>query len=177
MRVYEFARSFSEAAATYLDPERRLKEADGVYRALYFLTIDRWVTGFRSYSANIVTGYTERFSLENALIRLWQLGKRLPYRPPFGGNYVNIEKPWDHFVQAVDSLLPGTVQKPLALLLHNLADAVSWYHRLARFSVCSDQKCSGNGGFCSYDAVPLGTVVLSTTAGNSPGRNSAEWER
>ncbi len=127
MGIYEFAKSFSEAAATYLDPERRLNNADGVYRALYFLTVDRWVTGFRPYSANVVTKYTDQFSLENALIRLWQLGKRLPYRPPFGGNYVNTEKPWDRFVQAVDSLLPETVQRSLALLLHNLADAVSWY--------------------------------------------------
>ncbi len=132
LSIYEFAKSFSTAAKQYLRGEYRQKQTDGLYRAFYFLAVDRWVTGFRPYSANIVTTYDPSFSLESALRRLWRLAGRLPHRPPFGGQYVATSEPWSEFVQAVDSLLPVSAQQQLALLLHNLVDVLAWYQTATR---------------------------------------------
>ncbi len=130
LQIYTFAKTFSHAAQTYLDPEFRNQKHQGIYRLVYALGVDPWVTGFRSYGANIhrVAEDTVGDPLRRGLARLWSLAGYQPPGPTFGGQYGEVQNPWDDFCSAADTLLPAQAYQALGTYMENLADAIYWLH-------------------------------------------------
>ncbi len=128
LEIYTFTKTFSHAAQAYLDPEFRAKQHQGLYRLVYALGVDPWLTGFRSYGANIhhISDDTLGDPLRRGCERLWTLAGAQPPGPTFGGQYGEVRAPWEDFCTASDSILPPFLYRAVGTYLEDLADALYW---------------------------------------------------
>ena len=128
LRLYDFSQVMANAAEIYLDPAFADSTDIGLYKLTYHLGVDKRISGFRDYSANLAEAPTGDEPLLEAFRQLWAAaGREAEYRT-FGNRYGVTDQTSELRTQTAP--LPDAVQLVLARLIVNLADAIKW-HQLA----------------------------------------------
>ena len=121
LQIYVFGRTMGNVVEDYLDTAYCNKHSNSIYEVLYFNGVDKMLTGFRNYSANL-SPITEKTSpLFYALNKFIQSTSRQENFQSFGGKYDTL----DMLFQDAKKI-PLSLQTPIAELILNLLDALRW---------------------------------------------------
>jgi len=128
LKSYDYSRTMANAAGRYCDPafgtgqgERR---EEALYHLVYTLGVDRFVGGFRNYSANLSPAPASTEPLRDALGRVYAAGGRHLDSPTFGQR-----SPWPAPASPDDAALltvPTDLQQIVANTLGHLLEAAHW---------------------------------------------------
>lgn len=128
LRAYDLARGLGNAADRWLHPYQ-VKDA-GLYRATYYLGLDRLVGNFREYSANLHGEPAAADPLREALRDVYQYAREDLVHFSFGG-----ASSWDNMEERIGRELAGQpegLQRELARGLLNSLEAIRWRDRALR---------------------------------------------
>ncbi|MEW6754523.1 MAG: hypothetical protein AB1505_26605 [Candidatus Latescibacterota bacterium] len=128
LRVYDFTRIMAMAAADHLSPRGLQDKEEALYQLVYFLGVDRKVTGFRSYSANLSPDPDPETPLVSAVERVYAATGGEMVRMAFGERHADLQKEIRGRAASVDP----EVQKVLANLVLNALDAYRWRQQAFR---------------------------------------------
>jgi hypothetical protein len=128
-----FTRGFGKAIERFLPPQAPLpKTASGgrLRRLLYYLAVDRMVTGFRTYSANLDPRPRKKDPLFHALLLVQRAGGQPTRLISFGkeADYPNLRKQLQQDLKD----LPLSLHLPLAEFILNSLDARTWAKKALR---------------------------------------------
>ena len=134
LRTYEFSRVMAGAVEEYLRPGYRQEHDNGIFKASYFLGIEKKIVGPRGYGANVVAFEGGAEPVVKAMERLYEVaGKSLDNRT------ANKEANWPQRRRELKKQLeqvPQALRQPFANLLYQIADAWKWRQlAVARLSV------------------------------------------
>lgn len=124
LRVYEFTRTMANAARDYLSPEFLWKKGIALHRLVYFLGVDRMITGFRNYSTNLAPRIARENPLFDAIVRIYEATGQTNF-VSFGGEYDSL--PLYRDTRKQTAALPPALNRILAELVLNLLDAHRWW--------------------------------------------------
>ena len=127
LEAYPWLRALATSALQALTDTTPL----GLYRTLYAVGVDPWLTGFRNYGANTWMATDSTVSpptLAEALQTLWLQADAVPRPASFGHAD---PAPWQAAADTLALHVPQELQPLLARYLADLAEAVYWV-RLAR---------------------------------------------
>ncbi len=120
LMVYEYARTMGNVAADYLSDSLFDTTDFALHRLVYFLGVDRKITGFRNYSTNLAPRLSGEDPLVDALWRLREVAGVGMNDIAFGGEYGFDSIP------NID-LIPKEFHEPIAKLILNILDAYKWW--------------------------------------------------
>ncbi len=128
-----FTRGFGKAIERFLPPQTpssKIPPGGRLRRLLYYLAVDRMITGFRTYSANLAPDAQKEAPLFHALLEVQRAGGQPTRLISFGkkADYPNLRK---RFLQDLKNL-PSSLRLPLARLLLNSLDAHAWAKKAIR---------------------------------------------
>ena len=136
LRLYEFTGIMAMSAHAYLMPDGLDKKSDALYKLVYFLGVDRKITGFRSYSANLDPQVDEAAPLVRAVERIYAVTDTQLTVSTFGLKSGASWRKWDPNAQqdlaAQAAKVDPALQRPLAALILNVVDAYQWRQRAVR---------------------------------------------
>ena len=124
LRVYDFTRTLANAVHDYLTPEMIWEKGIALHRLVYFLGVDRMVTGFRNYSANLAPRISGENPLYDAVVRIYETTGQMNFAS-FGGEYDSL--PLYREIRKQTETLPPNLNRILAQLVLNLLDAHRWW--------------------------------------------------
>ncbi len=129
LMVYEYARTMGNVADDYLSDSLFNSTDFALHRLVYFLGVDRKITGFRNYSTNLSPRISERAPLQDALRRVREMTGAGMNDISFGGSYgsdsiIGLEK------------VPHEYRRAIAKLILNILDAYSWWLIAVRHIDC-----------------------------------------
>ncbi|MDP7398266.1 MAG: hypothetical protein QF541_15455, partial [Lentisphaeria bacterium] len=132
---YEFTSLMAMAVDAYLSPAG-LEKPNALYQLVYFLGVDRKITGFRSYSANLDPQPDEETPLVDAIDRIYAVtGGQLTVKT-FGLSPGEKWRGWDRNARQElrdqAAKLDPAIRQPLAALVLNALDAWQWRQRAMR---------------------------------------------
>ncbi len=130
LKLYDYATVMANTVELYLDPTYADTAADGLYKLVYNLGVDKKRGGFRSYSANLLPPPTGKKPVEEALTRLYSLADKQITYFTFGSrsDLPEVQQAMEEQI----SKLPDTVQTILAGLIIHLTEAIEWRNRAFR---------------------------------------------
>ncbi len=125
LMVYEYARTMGNVANDYLSDSLFDSTDFALHRLVYFLGVDRKITGFRNYSTNLSPRVSEANPLQDALRRVREMTGAGMNDISFGGSYgsdsiIGLEK------------VPREYHRAIAKLILNILDAYSWWRVAVR---------------------------------------------
>ena len=125
LMIYEYARTMGNVATDYLSDTLFNSKNFILHRLVYFLGVDRKITGFRNYSTNLHPVVCKKRPLYNALRRLREVTGVGMNDLIFGGTY------------GADSIkgleeIPPEYRESLAKLILNVVDAYKWWQTALR---------------------------------------------
>jgi len=121
-----FIHGMADPVRRYLAPENTAENADALYQLTYFLAVEKFAPGFRSYSANAVVELDPETPLKGAFTRLEREAGDGPRAHSFGSRYDRPEEHPDRELhEAIDALDPA-LRPILAELVLGLAEAARW---------------------------------------------------
>ena len=161
-----FTRGFGKAIERFLPsqlPSPQKKPGGRLRRLLYYLAVDRLITGFRTYSANLAPDAHQKTPLFHALLAVQKVGGQPTRLISFGkeADYPNLRKRLQKDLRN----LPSPLRLPLAKLLLNSLDAYSWTkkslrnvppklaQRIETLSNLGETQGDGNGFFPELEDV------------------------
>lgn len=128
LRVYDFTLTMAMASRDYLSPEGLAENREALYKLVYFLGVDRKITGIRGYSANLSPELDETQPLLRAIETIYtRTGTKLVGRA-FGQQF---DRRRQELMTQVDKL-EEDLQRPLAELVLNVLDAYGWRQQAFR---------------------------------------------
>lgn len=132
---YEFTCLMAMAVDAYLSAEG-LEKPNALYQLVYFLGVDRKITGFRSYSANLDPQLDDETPLVDAIDRIYAVtGGQLTVKT-FGLSPGEKWRGWDknarQELRDQAAKLDPAIRQPLAALVLNALDAWQWRQRAMR---------------------------------------------
>jgi hypothetical protein len=134
LRVYDYTRLMGMAAADYLSPHSLAEKGDALYQLVYFLGVDRRISGFRPYGANLDTLADPRAPLRHAIETVYaRTGAELAPMA-FGTRRDDRLEDLDAQIAGLDTAL----QRPLAILVLNVLDAYQWRQQALRRALPAD---------------------------------------
>lgn len=128
LKVYDFTRLMAMAVEDHLSPANLEARGDGLYKLAYFVGVDRKVTGFRSYSANLDPPVDDREPLLRAIEQVY----RTTGVPLTGMVFGERRDGRLRELQAQVAGLDSSLQRPLAGLVLNVLDAWRWQQQAVR---------------------------------------------
>ncbi len=139
LRTYEFSRVMAGAVEEYLRPDYRRERNDGMFKATYFLGIEKKIVGPRGYGANAVEFVGGPEPVIRAVERLFEVaGKTLDTRS--AGKEAIWPQRRVELKRQLDKV-PPVLHQPFATLLYQIADVWAWRQiAMARVSVEDMQK-------------------------------------
>ncbi len=120
LKNYVYVRTMGNVVSDYLDDSVFTAKDFVLHRLLYFLGVDRKITGFRNYSTNLKPRLCEQKPLFDALMRTREITGVGMNSYSFGGEYGSAGIP-------DVSMIPENLRKPLARLVLNALDAYKWW--------------------------------------------------
>ena len=121
-----FIHGLADPVRRYLAPDNLAENADALYQLTYFLAVEKFAPGFRSYSANAVVELDPETPLKGAFTRLEREAGDGPRAHSFGSRYDRPEEHPDRELhEAIDALDPA-LRPILAELVLGLAEAARW---------------------------------------------------
>ena len=128
-----FTRGFGKAIERFLppqDPSSTKKPGGRLRRLLYYLAVDRMITGFRTYSSNLFPETRREDPLFHALLEVQRRGGQPTRLISFGkeADYPNLRKRLKKDL----AKLPTPLRLPLARLILNSLDARTWVQKALR---------------------------------------------
>ncbi len=125
LEIYEYARTMGNVVADYLSDSIFDTTDFSLHRLVYFLGVDRKITGFRNYSTNLAPVISGEDPLANALRRVREVAGVGMNDLAFGGEYGADSIP------DID-LIPREFHTVLAKLVLNILDAYRWWQVAVR---------------------------------------------
>ena len=128
-----FTRGFGKAIERFLPPQTpssKVTPGGRLRRLLYYLAVDRMITGFRTYSANLSPEARPKAPLFHALLEVQRAGGQPTRLVSFGkeADYPNLRKRFQESLKE----LPSALRLPLAKLILNSLDAHGWAKKALR---------------------------------------------
>lgn len=124
LKVYDFTKTMGNAVAFYMEPEYFDTTSNTLHRIIYFLGVDRKITGFRNYSVNLDPGFDTEHPMMDAFEQIYSAeGKQLNFMT-FGN-----KSDWPDYKKELEQKLediPIELQRIVAALMLNLYDAYEW---------------------------------------------------
>ena len=130
LRLYDFGRTMGNAADIYLDPERP-DTPSALHNLIYFLGVEKRVSGFRNYTTNLVTELSADISLSQALRELWLRTDQLLQYRTFGTRADWPDEP-DSSIQFFVSRVPEVLHPPLTIFVLNISEIMHWWNVATR---------------------------------------------
>lgn len=128
LHVYDFTRVMAMAVNDNLAPTALKENQDALYQLVYFLGVDRKITAFRAYSANLHPDSMDEDPLYHAIERIYARTGTDLIRTAFG----------DRFERRSENLrnqsrgLPPALARAVADLVLNVLNAHTWRQRAFR---------------------------------------------
>lgn len=136
MRIYEFTKIMATSVEGYLSSEGLAKDNSALYKLVYFLGVDRKITGFRSYSANLDPQVDPSQPLVNAIEQIYAATGTQLNVMTFGLRPGESWRKWDknarEELETQAAAIDTSIQRPLAALVLNVLDAYLWRQRAIR---------------------------------------------
>jgi hypothetical protein len=126
LRMYDFGRTMGNAADIYLDPERP-DTPSALHNLIYYLGVEKRVSGFRNYTTNIVTGTPNHLTLTHALRELWLRADLLLQYRTFGVRAEWPREP-DSAISAFVSEVPAAIEPALTTFVANIGEVIHWWN-------------------------------------------------
>lgn len=125
LMIYEYTRTMGNVVTDYLGDSLFNSNNFILHRLVYFLGVDRKITGFRNYSTNLNPRICESKPLLDALKRLREITGVGMNSLVFGGQYGS---------DSIPGLgkIPPEFRIPLAKLILNVIDAYKWWETATR---------------------------------------------
>ena len=124
LKLYDYAAVMANTVEFYLDPAYADSTADGLYKLVYNLGVDKRLEGLRSYSANLLPAPVGDQPLVTAIDGIFVLAGRATEFYTFGN-----KSDWPDYRREISERtadLPDSVRLTLAELLVNLTEAIRW---------------------------------------------------
>ncbi len=125
LMTYEYARTMGNVVKDYLSDSLFDTTTFSLHRLVYFLGVDRKITGFRNYSTNLAPRLCGDDPLSDALWRIREIAGVGMNNLTFGGEYGSDSIP------GLEKI-PVEFHAPIAKLLLNIADAYKWWEIAVR---------------------------------------------
>ncbi|MFH1686024.1 MAG: hypothetical protein ABIE70_00710 [bacterium] len=124
LKLSDYATVMANTVELFLGPAYSDSAADGLYKLVYNLGVDKKLGGFRSYSANLLPAPDADNPLVAAVDRLYLMAGQATEYITFGkaADWPNHKK----MLTEQTSSLPDTVRQILAGLIVNLGEAIRW---------------------------------------------------
>lgn len=130
LRLYDFGRTMGNAADIYLDPERS-DTPSALHNLIYFLGVEKRISGFRNYTTNIVTEVPAGVTLNQSLRELWLRADQLLQYRTFGVRAEWPDEP-DSSIATFVSHIPDPVVPPLTAFVANISETIHWWNLATR---------------------------------------------
>lgn len=123
MKTYDYTKTMGNTVAFYMNPDYFDTTDNTLHRLIYFLGVDRKITGFRNYSVNLDPKPDSLNPMLEAFRRIEQGEALQANYISFGNQYGG---PDDEELKEKLTAIPLGLQRIVASLMLNLYDAYKW---------------------------------------------------